>query len=139
MRQYVEGAMAAVTIPVPASNPMVLYFIAQLLQCEMPLEVANFYHRDPAVCDWYYQAYTSGAPGRPNSVANILRTNRHEEITGDVFILKTGPLNGIWRWSPDILVRPLAETLWWYRQSGRDITAVFGERGLVRMLGRDFA
>lgn len=134
MRGYIEGAMVDMMMPVSTSSPMVPYFVAQLLQCEAPVEVAKFYDRDPAICDWYYQAYASGN-GASNSVANVLRSPDFPNVTGDVVILKNGPLSGMWKWSPDISIQPLARTLWWYQQSGRDITTVFGERGLQRILG----
>lgn len=135
LRGYVEGAIADLQIPVPTSSPMVPYFVAELLQCNAPIEVAVFYDRDASICDWYYQAFASGEQGRPNSVANILRTRKKPTISGDVLVVKTGPMNGIWKWSPDIAKQELAETLWWYQQSGRDIGDVFGERGMRRILG----
>lgn len=135
MRSYIEGAIVNFTIPVPTSNPMVPYFIAELLQCEAPVEIANFYDRDPSVCDWYYQAYASSEPGHHNSIANILCKNGRPAVTGDIVVVKTGPMNGIWKWSPDIFVQTLAQTLWWYQQSGQDIQTVFNERGLRRLLG----
>lgn len=135
MREYIEGGMVDMMMPIPTSSPMVPYFVGELLQCDAPVEIAKFYDREADVCDWYYQAYSSGGQGGSNSVANILRSPRFPIIAGDVLVLKNGPLNGTWKWSPDISVQALARTLWWYQQSGRDITAVFGERGLMRILG----
>lgn len=111
VRGYVEGAISDLKIPVPTSSPMVPYFVAELLQCDAPVEVAIFYDRDPSVCDWYYQAFASNKKGRPNSIANILRTRKNPTINGDVLVVKTGPMNGIWKWAPDIDKQQLAETL----------------------------
>lgn len=134
-RPYVEGAMTEVTLPVTSSSPMVPYLVSQLLQCETPIEIANFYDRDPDICDWYYQVFGSDDLGQPNSIGNILHSRNHPNVTGDILVMKSGPQNGIWKWSPDLCPQSLAETLWWYRQSGRDIATVFNERGLKRILG----
>ena len=105
------------------------------MQCNTPVEIANFYDRDPQVSDWYYQAYVSNRGGRSNSIVNIITQDYQSNTLGDMFIIKSGPENGIWKWDPDLTIKQTAEILWWYQQSGRDMRTVFNERGLVRLLG----
>ena len=134
-RTYVQEKMVEIPIPVSITNSMVPYLIANLLQCDTSVEIANFYDRDPQVSEWYYQAYVSNRGRRTNSIANVVTQDYQSNALGDLFIIKSGPENGIWKWDPDLTIKQTAETLWWYQQSGRDMRTVFNERGLVRLLG----
>ena len=126
--------MTEITIPVSITSPMVTYFIANLLQCNAPIKITNFYDRNPQVTDWYYQAYISNEPGRPNSIVNIVTQHC---LLGDMFIIKSGPKNGVRKWDSNLTIEQTTETLWWYQQSGHDIKTVFNERGLVH-IGRRY-
>jgi hypothetical protein len=68
-------------------------------------------------------------------VANIIKENKVGKVCGDVVIMKNGPLGGSWESSPGIDIASLSSTLWWYHQSGRDLSTVFGERGFFWMVG----
>ena len=132
-REYIEGAMFPITFPSHPSDSLTLNYAAALLQCEQPIEATKFYDRDPQIFDWYYQAYNSNNHQNPvNSVANIVKKANTHQLHGDVLIIKNGPLGGAWESSPDVDIATLAQTIWWYRGSGRDVATVFGERGLLR-------
>lgn len=140
-REYVEGSITEVAFPVPATNPLVLKYAAIVLQCEDVIEISKFYDRDPTVTDWYYQAYAadleSPSMRNPsgNSIANIFKSSRVHHPLGDVLVIKNGPTHGPWESSANVNIPSLARTIWWYRGSGQDISTVFGERGLIRVIG----
>ena len=140
-REYIEGSITEVRFPVPASNPLVLKYAAIVLQCENVIEISKFNDRDPTVTDWYYQAYAadseSPAMRSPsnNSIVNIFKSPRTHHALGDVLIMKNGPTDGPWESSANVNIPSLARTIWWYRGSGQDISTVFGERGLIRVIG----
>jgi hypothetical protein len=138
-REYVEGSIGQVTFPMQASNPLTLKYAAILLQCDNVVEISKFYDRDSSVVDWYYQAFAAETDdaynAKPNSIANILKDPKVGPVQGDILVMKNGPLNGQWETYPDVNVPSLARTIWWYRGSGRDISTVFGERGLLRVIG----
>jgi hypothetical protein len=114
---------------------MTLKYAATLLQSENAIELNKFYDRNHSITDWYYQAYCSeNHHSIPNSIANILKQPRGAQVCGDVLIIKNGPLDGIWEACPDVNTTSLAQTIWWYKVSGQDISTIFGERGFSRVL-----
>ena len=135
-REFVEGAISLVDLPCSPSVASCLKYIGILLQTEDIAEISKFYYRDPCAYDWYYQAYGAACPNQThNSVASIIKERKESKVCGDVVIVKNGPLGGLWESYPDINMASLSGTLWWYRQSGRDLSTVFGERGFLRMVG----
>jgi hypothetical protein len=126
------------SVPLHACNPLVLKYAAIILQCENVIKIAKFYDRDPTITDWYYQAYAAEFPIMPNtgmnSIVNILKKPRAQQAVGNVLIMKNGPMHASWERSPNVNIPSLAQTIWWYRGSGQDVSTVFGERGLRHII-----
>lgn len=138
-RAYIEDSITEVAFPMQPSNPLALKYAALILRCENVTQTCKFYDRDSSITDWYYEAYVAQSEDtvirRSNSITNILKYNKTDQARGDTLIMKNGPVNGSWETSPDVNIASLARTIWWYRGSGRDVSTVFGERGLIRILG----
>ena len=135
-REFIEGAICLEDLPYSPTLAVSLEYVGILLQTDNIVEVSKFYDRDPCICDWYYQAYGSSSTNQTrNSVANIIKEKKKGKVCGDVVIMKNGPLGGVWESSPDVDIISLSSTLWWYQQSGRDLSVVFRERGFLRMVG----
>jgi len=51
-------------------------------------------------------------------------------------VLKNGPVGESWEWSSDVKTGALAHMIWWYEKSSQEVSMVFGERGLLRVVGK---
>lgn len=136
-REYISGSFTEIQFPISPSSPLLPHFMTQIIAGPNFRELVRFYDRDPLICDWYYQVFGYDSNILPeateNSVANILCTSRHFKFVGNIVIVKNGPAGGRWEATPDIDLRALGQTLWWYQRSGRDVGAVCNERSFMRL------
>jgi hypothetical protein len=113
--------------------------IRLLLQSAHVNEVACFYDRDPAVDQWYYQAYARDPPlatvgDDNNTFIAAVSKNPQQTVNSPVLIMKNGPVGGDWEGDKDIESESVVHTIWWYLASGNDVSQVFGEREFSRFL-----
>jgi hypothetical protein len=127
--------MSDVTLSTVPSSPAVIDSVSAILGSASIVELEKFYDRDPTVCGWYYQAYVAddGVCSRLNSITNGFLRKREAPVVGDVLIVKNGPLGAAWETRASVDKVALAQTIWWYQKSGRDMSTVFGERGFMRV------
>lgn len=109
--------------------------IKLLLKTEHVEAIGKGYKRKPSTIDWYFEIFAvkDVSSNQPRSqLIEPLVAGRHIPVRGDIILVKNGPKDG--NWSPELALADVADVLWWYLKSGRDVTEVFGERELARFL-----
>ena len=106
-----------------------------LLKSEEVEAIGKAYERKPSTIDWYFEIFCGKdvPTNQPrNWLVEPLVSRRHGPVRGDILLVKNGPANG--DWCPEFTLADVADILWWYNKSGRDVTEVFGEREMARFL-----
>lgn len=107
--------------------------LSDLITANDPQRLLAFYDRQDSICDWYYAAYAD--PNDSNSPPNtIVKDALNLDVRGRVLVILDGPKEGKWMQNEEVDTLKLARTLWWYKQSGSDVTEVYGERELRRFV-----
>jgi hypothetical protein len=106
-----------------------------LLKTDHIEAIGKAYERKPSTIDWYFEIFSAKDVSSDlprNQLVEPLVSGRHYPVRGDMILVKNGPEDG--NWNPEFTLDEVADVLWWYRKSGRDVTEVFGERELARFL-----